>query len=231
MSEVNKLKRQVQSLTDQLKSVKLGKAQKRGGGPSTVPGGSAMSAGTPKGKGKKGRRGAGPASSLAAGEIVFTRSEQVKLVKLAKGAASAVGHVDLQPDSFPFLKNLWKSFERIKWLNISVRWVPAVGTTFGGLIAYGADYSNRLVDSDRAAITALTPNKTHALWVDSSNSPLVLPPSRLQTRLWYVESSDLNDHQPCRMMFAVDATAVTAETTVGEFWISYKVQFSGTRAP
>lgn len=227
-SEVERLRREVQSLTDRLGKVKLRPKKRKGGTPS-VPAASSAQAGTSGGGRRRRRKVAVPATMAANGEVVVSRSELITLVQLSASQASVAGQFDLFPSSFKWLANLWKSFERVKWMSCSVRWVPAVGTTYGGLISYGVDWTFQKNQIKRDAISALTPSKAHALWVDSSSAPLVLPQRMLQSRLWYVDGAESADKGPGRVCYCVDGTSTAGTQTVGEFWVTYRVCLSGTR--
>lgn len=107
-------------------------------------------------------------------------------------------------------------------------WKPAVGTTVGGLITYGIDWDSDSPKTDRVAISAYTPNATHAVWADNSSRPLIIPPQRLMSRLWYTfDSTAKQDAQPGIVVWAVEGDK---SKLMGEFWMRYKVKFSGTVA-
>lgn len=139
------------------------------------------------------------------------------------------GHVDMVPSSFSFLKGLGAVFERVQWKKIHFFWKPAVGTTFGGLITVGFDWDWSGQDADRAAVSAYTPSKTWPLWADGEKSPLVLPPSKIMSQKWYMpQQRDWSTKGPGKLYWAVDASAVTVATVVGELWVDYTVLMSGT---
>lgn len=161
--------------------------------------------------------------------MVIQRSEHLAVVSLDANARTAKGSVLMTPGNMSFLKSLWNSFDRIRWESITIKWVSAVGTTYGGLIGYGCDYTCALKDKDlsRTTIAALTPNKSHAVWLANT---MVVPKKMLQTRLWYLDEGDDIDKAPFKLVWAVDGTASGTASTVGEFWVTYKVILSGTRA-
>lgn len=135
------------------------------------------------------------------------------------------------PKSFAFLATLFNSFERIKYVKLHISYRPAVGTTQGGMVSYAIDWTSSQKDKDRKALSSFTPNCAHAAWQDTSSKPLVLPPSRLQSRVWYLnnDGADLVDRAPGRLLYAVDASS-SVELVVGELWVDYEVVLSGTKS-
>lgn len=239
-SEVERLRREVQSLTDKLRAVEVGPTKKptrrrrraAASVASATPGTSATVTAVPMlGVGRRRRRRRG--TRVGEGEIVIQREELIRSLKLVKGNVSAQDYVDLSPGQFQFLKSISKAFERIQWIACMIYWKPAVGTTFGGLVSYAVDWDSD-VSADgltRAKIQAYTPVCSHAVWQDTQNRPLVLPPSRLMSRTWYLydhTGADTVDKQPGRLVVGADASAQTTDVILGELWIKYHVKFSGT---
>lgn len=161
------------------------------------------------------------------GTVRLQRSELVKEVHTDANGAVRV-FVDLLPDNFTFLGTVWKAFERYRWHSLRIFYKPAVGTTASGLVSYGIDYTITKNNIDRAAIAALTPNVSHALWNDSTKRPLVIPASMLQSRTWYLASGDAVDK--CAGRLCIAASGATGVQFVGEIWASYDVTLSGTRS-
>lgn len=232
-AEVERLKREVQSLTDKLGQTSLKSKRKRrqrkGRSVSTVPGTSGLETSVPL-KVKRTRRRTGN-SKVGEGEIMFSRCELVRSFKMAANEQTHADYIDIYPSAFKFLKSIGTAFERVQWLQLEFFWKPALGTTAGGLVSYGIDWD--FVGSttkSRADISCCTPNVSHAIWMDSQSKPLVVPSSRLMGRLWYTpDAGDDVDKGPGRFLIAVDMTSSQA-LTVGEIWARYKVRFSGTRA-
>lgn len=192
-----------------------------------MPGGNAPQAGPSRGVRNR-RKGNGGGNIPLNGEVTLSRSEALQSVSMPASRSDITGVVALVPESFGFLKSLWHSFDRLKWLQLKVWWVPAVGTTYGGLLAYGIDFASP--DSrSRQDISALTPNRTHAVWQESTKQPLVIPPSVLMSRKWYMDSSDVHDEGPGWLKYAVTGTSSASVTSLGEFWVTYTVKLAGTR--
>nr|QHA33889.1 putative coat protein [Atrato Sobemo-like virus 2] len=165
------------------------------------------------------------------GEIVMARTELLTTVKLAASSATANGSVDIVPSSFSFMKNLFSSFERIRWDSLHFYWKPAVGTVYGGLFSMGVDWDLSSQATTREAISGYTPNASMACFADSQKTPMVLPPSRLQSRLWYTPNQgDKTDKGPCSLVWAVSGTEGPTAATLGEIWATYTVVMSGTHA-
>lgn len=167
--------------------------------------------------------------SAGDGGITISRTELAVSIQLPAKTSSTVGHVDLIPDSFAFLKSLWKSFDRVRWGKIAIFYKPAVGTTYGGLVSVGMDWDWGSDDVARVNVSAFTPNFACAAWADTEARPMVLPVSRLQSRTWYLpRTTAWQEKGPGKLHYAVDGTSDDKVHTVGELWISYTVQFSGT---
>lgn len=136
-------------------------------------------------------------------------------------------HVPLIPANLDWLKNIAKSFERIVWHSCKLWFTPAVGATKNGMLAYGVDYEvSESKKPSHSQVSALTPSISHACWQSSLSKPLVIPQKMLQSRKWYVvNSTDLNDQGPGTLLGVYNGDAVTY---LGDFWIEYDVELSGT---
>lgn len=162
------------------------------------------------------------------GSITLTRTELVTTLTLSN-ASSAVGHIDLLPDSFPFMKAVFAAFDRLKWLKLHMYYKPAVGTVYGGLVSFGMDWDFSSVDVNRSKISGFSPNCTIAAWADGENRPLVIPPNKLMSRSWYTpRQGDWVDKGPGKIHWAINGKRDAGETTIGELWVSYTVQMFGT---
>lgn len=155
----------------------------------------------------------------------LARSELVRsLTTDATGSAS--GTIGIIPDSFPVLNQLFKSFEKIKWLGLRVYYKPAVGTTVGGLITYGVDWDRKAdAGSTRQKVAAYTPSHTQAIWADNEMTPMIVPPSRLQLRIWYTPDEGMPG--PGSLVYRAEGPK---STVIGEFWVHYQAVLAGTRA-
>lgn len=185
----------------------------------------------PIGNKKKKKR----SSQMAEGVITFSRVEMLVSVQTSSGSTSTAGVVNLNPDSLPWLSQLSKSFERYRWDSLQIHWRGATGTTFGGLMAFGVDWTGRkklALEVDRSKVLALTPLSDVPVWSDSTRQPLVLPKKYLSSRPWYglATGSDEIDTTPGQLAYACKHDSTSGEKFLGEFWISYKVTLQGTNA-
>lgn len=199
----------------------------RSAGQST-PGTTGVTTGVSMGGGRRRRRGN---VSVQAGEIVLARQELIRAVTIKSGASEVKDYIDLNPAQFTFLKSLYSSFERIKFLKLNVYYKSAVGTTQGGMVTYAIDWTVSASGKSRTDLSSYTPNMSHPVW-ETPRQPLTLPVSRLQSRQWYVNNSsaDVIDTTPARLLVAANASAVSADLIVGELWVDYHVILSGTKA-
>lgn len=186
----------------------------------------------PKPKKRRNRKNKTSARSvnLNQGEIVISRRELVNTVTLDQGKTESNGYLVLKPSNFTFLNTLSKSFERFKFMKVHIYYKPAVGTTYGGLIALGIDYDVQTPTTlTRAKVVAQTPSVSVPLWQDTEGRPLIIPPNRLQSRAWYVSTaSDTVDTAPATLFFSASASSSSTKMTLGEIWVDYTVMFSGT---
>lgn len=189
------------------------------------------------GKRKK-RRGCG-SGSLEQGEVVIARSEL--LSTLTTEASGAVGgSTVLFPKSFPWLANIAKAFERVRWQSVRIEYRPAVGATADGTVAIGFDWGSTSVKQeadggwslvraiDKASVLACTPCVDGPIW---QRQNLSIPSQRLQSRAWYEitdsdQTSSLFDYAPGSIAYYAQGDK---SKTVGEIWVHYRAQFSGTR--
>lgn len=192
---------------------------------------------------KRGR--AGPSPSVG-GEVVISRSEF--LVTIKTGADGTLGgSLVLSPVNFPWLSNVSKCFERIRWRSCRLEYRPAVGANTDGTIAGGIDWGaksakaslliigGKLALQETAAVArdqvlATTPCFDGPVWQRVPN--FQVPAARLQSRAWYEippdASSDIPvyDQSPGTLLYHAQSSA---NKTVGEFWVHYTVVLSGTR--
>lgn len=171
------------------------------------------------------RRRPKPSAVNMEGMITLTRKELLGSLKTGTNG-DVTSTFELKPASFKFLKNLGSSFERSRWLKLSVAYKPAVSVTSAGLIAMGVDWDGTTTATTRETIAAYTPSATFAIWQDTEKSPMTLPPSRLQSRAWYVHNA-AQEWGPGKLV--VNATGA-ASTDIGEIYVTYTIQMMGTRA-
>lgn len=183
-------------------------------------------------RGKKGK--AGPRNNPGDGTVLVTRNELLLSVTTGSNTTNTSGVVSLKPASCTWLATMSKSFERYRWESVQIYWRGATGTTFGGLIAFGVDWTGRnklstSVGLDRNKVTGLTPLCDVPVWTDSTNRPLNLPRKELQTRPWYGLGTDVPemDSGPGQLAFSVMHDNASNKF-LGEFWIRYRVRLQGT---
>lgn len=169
---------------------------------------------------------------LASGEVVLRRSEMIVDTMAVYGA------VAIAPWNLPWLKGLSQAFERYRWLSLSLEYRPLVGATKDGSVAVGVDWMSQstkieLRDGqyhkvgvfDKKAVLACTPNFDTPVWQRVPS--MVMPSSRLQSRLWY----ELGDPGSNAIDFAPAFVAYTSTLEkAGEIWLHYRVQLSGTHS-
>lgn len=165
--------------------------------------------------------------------MVVSRTELLASVSAAASAKETSGTIPITPGSCTWLNTMANSFERYRWESVQIYWRGATGTTFGGLIAFGVDWTGRSklsgVAIDRKKVTGLTPLCDVPVWTDSTNRPLTLPVSELQTRPWYGLGSQTEiDAGPGNLAYSVYHDTVSGEKFLGEFWIRYRVKLQGT---
>lgn len=163
------------------------------------------------------------------GEVVVRRKELLMELKVPASGGDLLKKVTLNPRYFTWLKTLSKAFEKYQWLSLKTMWKPAVGTTVGGLVTQGIRWD--VTDQNplaRTEIVAHTPNRTHAVWEDGERLPLVVPPSRLQTRKWYMVGEKGSDGGPGQLEIGVSTSE--KDVLLGELWVEYSIRLAGTQA-
>lgn len=162
------------------------------------------------------------------GQGVMTISKRELLQELVVPAAKTNTYlIELTPLSYPFLKTVMGSFERYRYKRLAFFYKPAVGTTVGGLVAMGIDWSfSYTTAKTRAAIAALSPSHSFSVWTDTESKKMVLEQSRLNSRAWYADNGEKTDKSPGQLVVAITSDP----GTVGEIWVDYTVDFMGTKA-
>lgn len=222
---------------------KKGRKKSRGGKSQATPGTSGAAVVTNLGAGgskrkRKARRGGG--NQLSQGEVVVSRSELLDTLTTGTDGKASASKV-LVPVNLPWLSNVAKAFERCRWQSVRIEYRPAVGANTDGTVAVGFDWgsSNEAKEGDggawtlvraidRVGVLACTPNVDGPVW---SKASLTIPSQRLQSRAWYevpaaAPTSDVYDFAPGSLVYYVQGAA---SKTLGEIWVHYRVQLSGTR--
>lgn len=236
---MEQLQREVQSLTDKLRQMQVSGAKpkrqrRRRNANATVPAGASQPGlvSVPASQGRR-RRNRKQRLSVQAGTgtLTLVRRELVRTVSVAVKGAVQLDYVDIVPSSFSFLKQ-FTMFDRVKWNKLHLFYKPGVGANYNGFVSYGVLWGfDKSVPSDRAGISALTPNMSHAVWVDGEARPLVCPPSRLQSRPWFTpEDSDAVEKGPGRVVVAAESpgSSDSSKAIVGELWADYSVTLTGS---
>lgn len=177
----------------------------------------------------KATKGKNKGGATASGTIRIRRRELLRAIKVKTDPT----FVELGPDNFPWLKNLAKSFDRLKWHSCQFHWRPAVATTVGGMLMMGMDWdSNSGTTLTMEAISAMTPVYEAPLW---QMGQLNLPAGRLMTRKEYLirkdpkeTSDDGFSRYPGYLCYV--ATGTDANTDAGHLWVEYDVTMFGTVA-
>lgn len=173
------------------------------------------------------------AEAINQGIIKISRTEMVAAVKQGTGDTVS-GILKLEPDEFPFLKGLGKSFEKVKWIKIHVFWKGAGSGMTTGSLAMGVDWdaSDSFTAPTREKILAYTPNKVCLTRNDCEKDPMVIPPARLRAMGWLTPDGGANSNpatrRPGTLAYTVSSNIENTKL-VGEFYISYTVHMTGTR--
>lgn len=174
----------------------------------------------------------------------MSRAERLSEIKTDANGSYGKSIV-LAPGNLPWLANLAKAFERMRWLSCALEYRPVVGANSDGTVAVGLDWANTAVASeeilghlklvkkdapDRDSVLSCTPCYDGPVWQQMRR--LVVPSSRLQSRAWYDLPADLAKiEEPMDVSpgaVAVQATGA-ATKSLGEIWVTYRIQMQGTR--
>lgn len=186
-----------------------------------------------KGKGKGGPKPPGPPKALNAnaGSISIYRTEMIKSVAAGDGG-DVKFTFKVEPSQFPFLQGLGKCFEKVRWQKIHVWWKPAASYQTSGMLAMGWDWdaADNFAAPDRAAIMQYTPSVSCHIRDDCQKNPLVVPPARLKSIGWLAPDGGGNPitQRPGTLCVSIDSN-MKKDELVGELYIQYRVQMSGTR--
>lgn len=235
---MEQLQREVQSLTDKLRQLQTTAAKpkrqrRRRAASAAVPSGSSQPGlvSVPVKTGRRRNKKSKLSVQAGLGTLTLQRREFMRSVSVGAKGAVALDYVDIVPKSFSFLKQ-FTMFDRVKWNKLHVFYKPGVGANYNGFVSYGVLWGfDKAKPSDRAGISSLTPNMSHAVWVDGEARPLVCPPQKLQTRPWFTpDDSDAVETGPGRIIVAAESPSNTAATDsiVGELWVDYSVTLTGS---
>lgn len=171
------------------------------------------------------RKPTGSVNVNNAGLLSFGRSELFMTIT-GESDGSFSKSAPLHPSSLSVLKSLSQSFEQISWDAVRFEYKPGVGTTVGGMLAFGFEWgpTPRNTKND---VMGLTPSVSCAVHKSAS---ITVPAARLRARLWYsIDAGALEDKQPGQLSVAMDKNADTRQKTVGEIWLHYKIRAQGTK--
>lgn len=167
-----------------------------------------------------------PRGITPSGSIRIRRKEFLGQVK-GNTTGTASSYYSLSPTSFPWLKNLAKSFDRYKWHSCVIYWKPAVATTQAGIFIMGLDWDSQTTATlDMEWVAALTPVSEVPVW---QMCQLVAPPSKLMTRKEYFITGDTKADQvdltPGYLAWSVSSKL---DDVVGHLWVEYDMTLFGT---
>lgn len=183
---------------------------------------------------QRAKRGRNAVGSL--GEVAIRRSEF-----LASSGTAKTGSVFLTPANFPWLSNVAKAFERVRWLACSLEWRPNVGTTEAGSYAIGMDWGQRstkleledgrfvvprLREITKPDVLAMTPVVEHPIW---QGGRITLPQNLLNSRQWYDVPTSFSDTTAFDAGPGALAWAHSGSANAGDLWLHYHVLLQGTR--
>lgn len=179
----------------------------------------------PRRNGRKTKSAGTPSNLSNLGLLSFGRSELFMTITCAADG-SFKKSAPLHPSSLSVLKSLSQTFEQIAWDLVKFEFRPGVGTTVGGMLAFGFEWGPTTRDT-KNAVLGLSPSASVAVHKSAAFS---IPANRLRGRLWYtIDAGGLEDKQPGQLCVAMDANSDTRSKTVGEIWLHYKIRAQGTK--
>lgn len=224
-----------------MEAKKRGKKKGKGKKTQPTPGTSGMTSSQPlvaSGRKRRNKRKGNGSNSITQGEVTIARSELLETVT-TDDKGSVGGSKLLVPSNLPWLKNLAKAFERVRWQSLRIEYRPAVGANTDGTIALGFDWGSSNVKQeveggwtfvhsiDKASVLSCTPCADGPVW---NRNQMAVPQPRLQSRAWYELAEDVKDsvfdYSPGGLCWYAQGGALK---TMGELWVHYKLQMSGTR--
>lgn len=173
----------------------------------------------------------GPMADPRSGDVIISKTEILGSVDIKASGKAASGHFDLVPDSFPWLKAVFKGFERVRWTSVRVWWVSKVPATVGGTVCMGIDWDGTGNPDSVAKMASYSPNRSCPVYASSQSCNIIVPADRLRGRLWYTPlTGDWPDKSPCYIRYALEpSTAPDKDTSYGYIYCSYTCVLSGTR--
>lgn len=176
---------------------------------------------------KKPRGGVTPA-----GSIRIKKKEFIAVYK-----SDSYGYIKINPNYFPWLKNIAKSFDRFTVHDIVVYWKPLVGTNVAGGVYLGVDWDGTNVDmvsSEKAqkAVVSCQPVREAPVW---QNVTMSLPRSKLMTRKEYRIKIENDtgavdfDCLPGYILYYVSGPSGNKSEERGNIWIEYDLTLFGTQ--
>lgn len=158
----------------------------------------------------------------------ITHSEILFLVDTGDDG-SLKTYVDLRPagtrNAAGYLKAQASLHERMRWNSLTLEFVGAVGTTVGGVVIMGIDWTSSVTEPTLEKVVALTPNKQCAVW---DKMKLAVPMKSMQAQKWLSLRSDSEaDHgQLC-----IFVQGAPKSQSVGYIRMTYSVSMAGTIVP
>lgn len=119
-----------------------------------------------------------------------------------------------------------KIHERMRWNTLKVEYVGTVGTTEGGIVAFGVDWLNSAKTIDIKHIVGLTPNKQCAVW---DKAVMSVPVAKMRAQQW-LATDDTKEASHGALAVVVNGAEAKVQV-VGYIRITYDVTFAGTRLP
>lgn len=162
------------------------------------------------------------------GTVTIKRSEFLGEITVPKSSSTAGGIFSVTPASINWLSKIAGNFQTVVWHVVVFKWRPAVGTSQGGTLCLGMDWSSTQTSvPDRKNVQAFSPSIEVPFW-QSAN--LNLPRSKLMTRREYIlDSKSQTDQGPGILCWALKTSPLTVDTFLGDLWIDYSVTLSGPK--
>lgn len=165
---------------------------------------------------------------LSAGEITVTMTEILYTVTNPADTVKFAGYVSMRPggtnNNAGHLKALAQIYTRYRYRSIVIHYVACVGSTVGGLVAYGFTYDKphrSTTAYDWGYISAFTPNRQNALY---KNSKIRVPIRKMNPQNWLETDGTGEAHPGCVVVMSQGGDKAG---TTGYFRIEYTVSFAG----
>lgn len=174
---------------------------------------------------KKKRAMATPAESIGSIGCVRLRNAEIFL-EVKSGSDGKINTSQaVNPNSssgYGHLRKLAEIYDQIKWHSLSFEWVPAVGTTEGGLVVAGLDWDAKIDAANLtiAQVSGLSPNFTTPLY---QRSTMVANVARFSYVNWF------QLHNSVVLATICVAGNGPKDKTVGYIRVHYDVSLQGPR--